>query len=213
MDLGLDITRTRGRATKVPAAAVVRELRDSDIALLANEKGSKAPSILKLRESHHHLARTLALGTRPAEAALITGYSLSRISILQADPAFQDLLEVYREEKTEIFAETLDKMKAVHMDTLEIIHERLQDDPDSIKDADLIKLHESLADRTGFGPSSKSVNVNVNVELAARLQAARTRAGIGAPGSLPASQPPLPGAPATIEGEVIKSPPGEEEAA
>jgi hypothetical protein len=36
---------------------------------------------------------------------------------------------------------------------------------------------KTLADRTGNGPSHKMTNVNVNVDLAARIESARRRVG------------------------------------
>jgi hypothetical protein len=57
--LGLSAPRTRGRAARPPVATLGRELTPADIALLETERGTKAPRIAKLRESHHALARAL----------------------------------------------------------------------------------------------------------------------------------------------------------
>jgi hypothetical protein len=127
VDLGLDISRTRGRAAKPLAAVELRELTEADLALLETEKGVKPSQIKKIRESHHALARALAAGMKPGEAAIVTGYSQSRISILQADPAFQDLLTVYKEQVGDIYADTHHKMAALAVDAVEEMHDRLNE--------------------------------------------------------------------------------------
>lgn len=176
VDLGLDITRTRGRAPKPVPAVELRDLTDADLALLDTEKGVRAPTIKKLKESHHALARALASGMRPAEAAQVTGYSLSRISIIQADPAFKDLMEVYRAEVGEAYDVLHGKMAAMAVDAVEEMHERLLDDPTEFSTNQLLDVAKTFADRTGFGPATKSTTVNVNVDLANRLEAGRRRA-------------------------------------
>jgi hypothetical protein len=98
--------------------------------------------------------------------------------MLQSDPAFQDLLEVYRGEVTEIFLDFQVKLKAMAHDAADILHERMLDDPDKMKDGTLLSILQTGADRTGHGPSSKSVNVNLNADLSLRLERARKRAGL-----------------------------------
>lgn len=181
MDLDLDIlppARTRGRAPAVIEAEVTRELSLADLALLSVEKGSTAPNIKSLRESHHALARSLASGVKPAEASIITGYSTSRISILQADPAFKELVQFYRENANLAYADLHERMGVLALDAAETLLERLNDDPDSMSSGFLLDLMKTLADRTGHGPQTKSTNVNVNINLASRLEAARRRSGL-----------------------------------
>jgi hypothetical protein len=123
---------------------------------------------------------------KPGEAANLVGYSQSRVSILQADPAFANLVAIYRNEVNEIFTDFNVKLKTIAVDAADILHERLLDDPDSIKDGTLLEIMKAGADRTGFGPQTKSTNVNVNIDLAGRLESARRRAGLTPPLILPA---------------------------
>jgi hypothetical protein len=185
LELALETVRTRGRASAPPTAELVRELSPADLGVLLVEKGSTTPSIVKLRESHHALARALAQGMKPGEAAALVGYSLSRVSIIQQDPAFINLLAVYRKEVEEIFHDFNAKLKTIAVDAADILHERMLDDPDSIKDGTLIEIMKAGADRSGHGPQSKSTNINLNVDLAGRLEAARRRAGLAPQLSLP----------------------------
>jgi hypothetical protein len=167
--------RTTGRASVPLEAVYIRDLTVADIALLETERGIKPPIIKKLRDSHHSLARSLAAGMRPAEASMVTGYSLSRISILQADPTFQELLAFYRENTDAIYTDVHERMSTLSMEALEELRERLHDTPEQLSPMSLLEIVKTLSDRTGHGPSSKSTVLSVNVDLAGRLERARAR--------------------------------------
>jgi hypothetical protein len=156
-----DEIRVQGRT---PArASHVRDITLADLSLLELGRNVVAPNPVKIRDSHHALARCLALGMRPVEASIVTGYSASRISILQGAPQFQDLVEFYREQKNAAFADLVDRMSTLSLDTLEELRERMQDNPQQFKPNDLINLFEALADRTGHGPTSKTINANLTL--------------------------------------------------
>lgn len=176
MDLDLSRpVRTHGRPSRPVAFAVIRELNGADMASLDISLNSSAPTLKGLRTSHHHLAKCLASGMKNADASRATGYSPSRISILQSDSTFMELIEHYRGIVDEAFLDVNQRLATFTADALEIAHERLLDDPDKIADSDLHKYITSGLDRTGYGPQSKSTQVNVNVDLSARLDAARNR--------------------------------------
>jgi hypothetical protein len=172
-----DIFRTVGRASKVLTVVQVRELDEGDIALLQEEKGSKPPALKRLSERHHALARCLASGMEPGDAAITCGYVASRVSILQADPAFQELLAFYRQDVTTKYLDMHGVLAGLSLDAAMELRERLELDIEAeekkISVGQLMELVKVGADRTGFGPQSSQVNVNV--DLAGRLQAARER--------------------------------------
>lgn len=175
MDLRLDVVRTRGRAPKKLEVDVVRALREADLELLEEEKGARAPGLVKrLSNRHHLLARLLAEGMSPGDAGLTAGYVPSRVSILQADPSFAELVRFYKGQRDEAFASMHEKILGLSEDALEELRERLEDEPESFTNGMLIDLMAKAADRAGHGPSATQVNVNVN--LADRLAAARERA-------------------------------------
>lgn len=209
LDLGLDTVRTSGRAGKSILAEVVRELTPADLALLETERGVKAPSVKRIRDSHHAVARCVAEGKTGLEIQLITGYSASRISILKGDPAFQELVSFYAERVSEIrdqaFVDTQAKLAAIGSDALDEIADRLNDKPESFDNEELESLAKLALDRTGHGPQSKSTNLNVNVDYAARVSAGRQRAARFEALSLPASAVGVLSAP--VEGEVVDSTP------
>lgn len=175
----LDIPfRTRGRAAKPLHFAEVRTLDACDVALLGEEKGSTTPPLKRLSEKHHALARCLASGMSEADAAIACGYVLSRVSVLKADPAFQELLEFYRDDVDKAYRDLHARLAGLSMDAADELSERLERDMQSeekeISIGHLLEITKMGADRTGHGPSSNQ-NVNVNVNLASRLEAARKR--------------------------------------
>lgn len=175
--LGLNLSgpRTRGRPPKPIEATLGRELTAADIEMLSVDRGVKPQAVARLRDSHHALARCLASGMKPADAALATGYSVSRISILQSDPAFADLLRHYRAGDQLIQSDIAARYQTMSLDALEILRERMLDEPDSFRPELLLEISKVWADRTGHGPQTKNQNLNVNIDLAARLESARRR--------------------------------------
>lgn len=173
-DLGFDI-HLGGRAAKSLHAEVVRELTQSDLALLATERGVQPTHVQRITDRHHALARCLASGMSATEAGLCTGYTASRISVLRGDPAFEELIAFYRADRG---AEVLDlqaKFTALAKDATTEIQERLELEPASFGLDQLLDTVKLAADRSGNGPQSKTTNLNVNVNLGDRMKAARER--------------------------------------
>lgn len=185
VDLDLDLGVS---SPKRPLEAeVLRELTNADLLIAeATPKGSVPSLVKKLNDKHHALARSLAGGLDNTTAGIVTGYSASRISILLNDPSFQELLAFYRQNLDVVYADMHSRMSTLSLVTLEEIATRLEDEPEKLGTAVLLDLLKTLTDRTGFGP--RTTQVNVNVDLAGRLSAARRRAaegGEGLPRALP----------------------------
>lgn len=204
-DLGFDL-HLSGRAGKALSAEVVRELTQSDLALLSTERGIQPTSLQRITNRHHALARCLASGMSATEAGLCTGYTGSRISVLRGDPAFEELIAFYQGEKGLPVQDLQEKMASLATDTIVELHERLELAPESFAIGELHDQLKLVADRTGNGPKT-TTNVNLNVNLGDRMRAARERAAttptsslangrsLGAPTSHEA------GAPTIIDGE------------
>ena len=172
----LDLTpRTRGRPRKAVQAEYVRELGPADFALLESGRGIKAPSLTRLRDRHHALARLLAQGKTPTEASIITGYDVSRISILKQDPTFQDLVSSYRSVEDGLMAEFTERAGLLSLTAMANLQEALEDDENPLPPSMQLEIAKTFADRTGHAPVQKSVQTNVNVELGSRMIAARQR--------------------------------------
>lgn len=166
-----------GRAAKPLTAVQVREIDETDIVLLGEEKGSRPAPLKRLSERHHALARCLSSGMEPGAAAVTCGYAPSRVSILQADPAFQELLAFYRQDVNARYLDMHGVLAGLSVDAAMELRERLEEDigadEKKISVSQLMELTKLGADRTGYGPQSSQIVANV--DLAGRLQAARER--------------------------------------
>ena len=173
------IGRPQGNAGQVLA---VRELDPAELVQLA--PGMRTPGLTyfpkKLRESHRRIARLIAAGLRQNEVAARSGYSLSRITILNACPAFQDLVATYREAIDKEFVssvETFVELATGNMITAErMIADRLEEaeeEGESIPMKYLISISRDAADRFGYG--KRSTQVNLNADFATLLDKAIAR--------------------------------------
>jgi hypothetical protein len=155
-----------------------REITDSDLSLLGVIEPA-APStpgsgLKRLRDTHHALARCLAAGVSNQEASSITGYSPGYISILKGDPTFQELVAFYRANLTLAQADVTFRLTALNLSFIGELQDRLEVNPAGMSNAFVLEAVKVLSDRTGHAPMIKSLNVNV--DLAGRLEAARRRA-------------------------------------
>src|SRR5271163_3308623 len=125
---------------------VVRPLGADDLALLEAPPpvGSETRAIAELRSTHHSLAQVLAKGHTNEEAALITGYSPSRISILRSDPAFAELLVHYQTLRELVYVDVLERMKVLGLSTLEELQSRLENRPEGFSARELMEMTELL---------------------------------------------------------------------
>lgn len=158
LDAGV-LTLGRGRRTQPVQAIYSRDLTVADLVEAGTqEAGIKPIPIRELRQSHHMLARTLAQGISQEEVSIITGYSVSRISILKSDPQFAELLQYYidMEEKEYAVAraDMHERLKGLGFDAIETLHAKLLDDPDSFDAKTLLAVVEATSDRTGYGKTS-----------------------------------------------------------
>lgn len=158
-------------------------LTRADIAILRETDkgfvGKPMTALKRLTERHHALARLLATGTPPGQAAVITGYDSSRISILQTDPSFKELIEFYSLEVNAEYRTMQAQMAGLGEDAVAELRRRLEDD-ELVKEMGagfLLDIVTKIADRTGNGPTSTTKSeVNVTIDLATRMKQARERA-------------------------------------
>lgn len=177
MDLGIDLRDLGkpGRRLGAVDAEFVRDLTEADlVALQSAPRMTEAITPKKMTERHHALARMLASGLRDGEAAALVGYDPAWVSSMKKSPAFQELMDLYRETKDLEFAEFAGRMSGLGKDAIVELQRRLEDEPEKFTNGTLLDLVKTLSDRTGFGPSTTTVNVQV--DLGTRLAAARERA-------------------------------------
>ena len=173
LDLDLDLSRVIGRKPRPASAEVLRELTASDIALLETERGIKPSHITRLSDRHHSLARCLATGLSVFDSCAITGYTPSRVSILRGDPSFEELIEFYRQGKGELVKDIGQQMAVNAKMALQIEAKDLELKPESFDHDARNDIIKRGADRTGFGPASKTTNTHTHfIGLADRVDAA-----------------------------------------
>ncbi len=166
-----------GRPAKKPSIDSVRELTREEVATIPR---ARTAAVVQLRDTHHMLARLVAMGLRNGDISLRTGYSLVRISIMKGDPAFQQLVASYRESVDDQWRESVDEYfeNAAFVRTASIrqIRDRLEDADETgekIPLNQLLALHADTADRTGY-PKRKEA-LNINMDFAGQLEKAVRR--------------------------------------
>jgi hypothetical protein len=164
-------------------AEVLGPLTLEDAAHARDYKGIKAPAVLRFRDAHHRLARYLALGLRDYEVSAVTGYSLSRISILKSDPAFENLISIYRQspigdhgEVRDLMEERKIKSERVQVHFLDQVLDKADNNgPVEVAEVRIaMDMNSDANDRIGH--SKRSAQLNVNLDLASRISAGRSRA-------------------------------------
>src|SRR5579871_5665977 len=162
LDIGDLTPRLQGRAAKPPQVAFVRELGEADIALLASERGTQPPTIARLRDRHHSLARALSSGMSDSEASAITGYDPSRISILKRDPTFQELVSHYQRVSEAAFADFHERAATLAVSAVNALQEAIDDDENPPSPSLALEIAKFAADRTGHAPVARSVSISAN---------------------------------------------------
>lgn len=127
MDLELNITP--GRPGVPLTGHVVRELDRSDLALLDLPRDTSLAPLQKIKHAHHQAARLVALGMTHVEVSLHTGYTPQRVMDLCKDPAFQELLEVYKKAQSDDMEVGLARLRGLMMTAADELAERLTENP------------------------------------------------------------------------------------
>lgn len=130
----------------------------------APQPSKQSGSIVKrISERHRRLAQCLAEGMAPGEAGIICGYVGSRVSVLQTDPSFKALIEFYRAQREEQFIGAARKLAQVAETSLDILQDRLEDEPDKIGTGQLLAIIQTSTDRIGLGPTQKHEHLHAHL--------------------------------------------------
>lgn len=187
-----------------PIEYTIRDITRDDLPRLAQPRDKSLSYPKRLRASHHRVAELIAMGFDLTTTAALTGYNYNRVSQLAASPAMQELIAVMREEFGERRAAIFDSFAQTASNNMMAAERMIGDHIAEADEAgDLLPLRELVgivkdrADR--FGYPRKSTNVNLNIDMAARLEAAIKRSGQVVdhePG--PGNQPPSAAGPAPV---------------
>lgn len=172
----------------MPTGELLRELEEADVVKLGERAESvEAEDIKRLSNRHHALAKELAQGTPPGEAATLHDYTPSRVSVLQSSPAFKNLIQHYKKGLDRKYIDFHEVMSEVSLDAVSELRDRLENQPEDFTNRELTDLTKTLADRTGFGPT-KHVTADVTVSMNDKLNKARIRARAAALGEIEDAQ-------------------------
>lgn len=152
----------RGAPLPDPTFEVVRELGpDDQVAHVQPRAAGTAKQPLKrVRAVHHKAAQYLALGMSQVRVAALTGMSPNTISVLQDDPAFQELLAHYMNISEIEHQDLVGQLATLGEVAVQEIQQRILDDPESFTLNDLKEMATMAMDRTGL-PATKNVNKSV----------------------------------------------------
>lgn len=182
MDIDLsDLTRP-GRVAEPTLDA--RDITPGDLDVLRESRAADIPPRKRLRHKHHSLARALAGGMSPGQAAIVAGFAPVTVSILQSDPAFRDLVDFYAAD----VAKTFDRLAEQQVRVVAVLLDSMEDD---VKDPEKLGKMTFAAKRDtalalGLGASvgavpAKQTEVHVHANFATILQRARERAPAASP--------------------------------
>lgn len=173
----------------------VEPLTDDLLADLFSSTDTRAsvPSgpLQKIRQRHHLIAQQLALGRSVIDVAADLDISPARIALLKNDTTFRSLIEHYENERNSLLANFSRRLEALGLDALSELHDRLEAAPSDFTNQALMNLVTTMADRVGYGPTSKHLTatlpVSPEVLASLRIEAASREGAHLVP---PASRPP-----------------------
>lgn len=142
----------------------------------------KVSLVQRLRDSHHRVAQLLAEGHRPFDVSAITGYSASHLSQLQADPAFCELVQHYRDNAQAQHIVMHERLEALGQDAIQELHSRLHSPGgEELSTAQIIEISKLALDRSGYGPiktvNQTTLQATITPEQLARIRAQAQPAG------------------------------------
>jgi hypothetical protein len=181
---------------QVPEITDIREVSRADLVHLTVKRPTT--TLQTLRDNHHRVARAFASGLSNQDVATTCGISVTRVSMLRKDPAMQELTAHYRSMLTAEWVKEADPvtelLRSNAMKAQAMLSDKLDEAAENgeyLPTRDLLGIAELGLDRTGYGKVNK--NLNVNVDFAAKLEAARHRSSrareVGAPSRAPQPTP------------------------
>ena len=145
---------------------------------MTREENETLGVIEQHRESHHAVARMIAAGMSPNMIRQRTGRSRRSLTLLLADPSFNELVQHYREVVEEKWNENVDHYLDLGLANMiraeSLIADKLEAD-DEVPVMLLDRISQGRADRFGYGKNS---TMKVEHDFAASLDRAIARSGV-----------------------------------
>lgn len=150
--------RTKPLPDTKPKLFEVRPLTTDDVAVLKTHRDKAVRPLQELRDTHHLVARLVASGMRFEGVAEVSGYTIGSVYRLNGDPAFIELVAIYREQGAISHREAVDEYNRIlisnRMKAERQIADRLDDEEERVDTRLLITIARDAADRTGYGKRS-----------------------------------------------------------
>jgi hypothetical protein len=154
-----DFLPSRGQAASL-LMIVERELSADDLMRLAATppRADYVPAVKRLSQRHHRQAQLIAEGYKLREVAAIVGSTPERLTQLQRDPSFMELVAFYGDQRMTVALETGARVRGNLEETLVATSEEIRrrtTDPEQVKHMPISELRQIAtfaADRTVAPP-------------------------------------------------------------
>src|SRR5580704_3077812 len=138
-----------------------------------------SPVFQRYRVSHHAVAMMLAAGLEPFEIERRTGFTRRRLTILQADPTFQELITYYAKREQEKFVPLIEEVEHLKAHNTLVANRQIRDRLEADDEAEVPRI--AIRELIAIGGSTKTVehkhSGSVDLNIAARLDRAIERSG------------------------------------
>lgn len=121
-----------------------------------------------MRTRHHAIARMLAAGAKHAEVARAVGTTPTSVSLLLRSPAFQSLLLEYMAMMDKAAVDSRAKLEVLNSLGIDELITRLASPAvaEKLKTSEVLEIVKTASDRTGLGPTTKTVSLNGRISPA-----------------------------------------------
>jgi hypothetical protein len=138
-----------------------------------------SPVFQRYRVSHHAVAMMLAAGLEPFEIERRTGFTRRRLTILQADPTFQELITYYAKREQEKFVPLIEEVNELKAHNTLVANRQIRDRLERDDEEEVPRI--SMSQLITIAGSTKTVDHkhsgSVDLNIAARLDRAIERSG------------------------------------
>src|ERR1700689_104307 len=168
---------TSERTKSVSLEAAVQKAVASVVARPRGVGGGK-DRLIRIRDRHHQMARMISANVPRQQICKVMGITERSLEMLaEQTPAFIELVAHYRARASTTLeiVEYIDMMNANMLAAEQILRDQLMESGDEMSPSVLSKLAMDRADRLGYG--KQSTHLNVNVDFASAIEAARKRSG------------------------------------
>lgn len=160
---------------KMPMVLDERALDWDDLEQLCQHRGVGTHQLQRIRAIHHQIARMMASGCANVEVSAATGMNQTYLSVLRADPGFQELLSHYEEQENDTWQNVRQQAAMLGMTATQELQGRLMNDPERISTKDLLNVMTAGLDYGGQKPAERSevAHLHTTAEEISRIKQGR----------------------------------------